>query len=289
MRNIMETIEKSTETVTETKPAVRLTKKDITRSYFMWALLVEASNSYERLQALSFGISVTKALRKLYPNEDDFKEALQRHLQFYNSEGTFGGVINGIVLSMEEEKANGADIPGEVITGIKTGLMGPMAGIGDTIVWSIIRPIIFSIGVTLAMAGNPLGGVFPFLFAIICAVLGYVLYHIGYKLGRESVQKLLQSGIVKDVITGSGILGLFMMGSLSANYVKLVTPIEIVLENQKDPLVIQDLLNQILPGMLPLAVITLIYVYFAKKGQSYNKVLIVILLCSLAGAFLGIF
>ena len=271
------------------KPTIQLTKKDIRKSYFSWMMLVEASNSYERLQALSFCISVMKPLRKLYPDEDDYKEALQRHLQFYNSEGTFGGVINGIVLSMEEEKANGADLPGEIITGIKTGLMGPMAGIGDTVVWGTIRPIIFSLGVTLAMAGNPLGGIFPFLFAIICCLLGYFLMQFGYKLGRESVQKLLQSGIIKDIITGSGILGLFMMGALSANYVKLTTPIKIVLENQKDPLVIQDLLNQILPGMMPLTVLGLIYLYFAKKGQSYNKVLIVILVCSLAGSFIGLF
>lgn len=271
------------------KPAIHLTKKDIRKSYFTWMTLVEASNSYERLQALSFCISIMKPLRKLYTEEGEYKEALQRHLQFYNSEGTFGSVINGIALSMEEEKANGGDIPGEVISGIKTGLMGPMAGIGDTIVWGTIRPIIFSLGVTLAMAGNPLGGVFPFLFAIICCIMGYFLMQFGYRLGRESVQKLLQSGVIKDVITGSGILGLFMMGALSANYVKLSTPIKIVLENQKDPLVIQDLLNQILPGMLPLLLLGLIYLYFSKKGQSYNKILLVILACSLIGSFVGLF
>lgn len=271
------------------KPAIHLTKKDIRKSYFTWMTLVEASNSYERLQALSFCISIMKPLRKLYTEEGEYKEALQRHLQFYNSEGTFGSVINGIALSMEEEKANGGDIPGEVISGIKTGLMGPMAGIGDTIVWGTIRPIIFSLGVTLAMAGNPLGGVFPFLFAIICCIMGYFLMQFGYRLGRESVQKLLQSGVIKDVITGSGILGLFMMGALSANYVKLSTPIKIVLENQKDPLIIQDLLNQILPGMLPLLLLGLIYLYFSKKGQSYNKILLVILACSLIGSFVGLF
>lgn len=271
------------------KPAVHLTNKDIRKSYLTWMTLVEASNSYERLQALSFCISIMKPLRKLYSDEDEYREALQRHLQFYNSEGTFGSVINGIALSMEEEKANGGDIPGEVISGIKTGLMGPMAGIGDTIVWSTIRPIIFSLGVTLAMAGNPLGGLFPFLFAIICFFLGYFLMKFGYRLGRESVQKLLESGVVKDVITGSGILGLFMMGALSANYVSLTTPIKVVLENQKDPLVIQDLLNQILPGMLPLIVLGLIYLYFSKKGQSYNMVLVIILVCSLIGSFIGLF
>lgn len=132
----------------------KLTKREVRNSFFMWALLVEASNSYERMQALSFCVSIMKPLRKLYDDEEAYREALERHLQFFNSEGTFGSLIGGITLSMEEEKANGAEIPGEMITGIKTGLMGPMAGIGDTIVWGTIRPIIFSFGITLAMAGS---------------------------------------------------------------------------------------------------------------------------------------
>ncbi|MEF9961739.1 MAG: PTS system mannose/fructose/sorbose family transporter subunit IID [Erysipelotrichaceae bacterium] len=272
----------------KTENRISLTKKDILNSYFKWALLVEASNSYERLQALSFCISIIKPLRKLYPDDENYKESLKRHLQFYNSEGTFGSVIGGIVLSMEEEKANGADIPGEVITSIKTGLMGPMAGIGDTIIWGTIRPIIFSIGITMAMTGSAIGGLIPFVFAFICLLLGYVLYSFGYRLGRESVKNLLSSGLIKDIITGSSILGLFMMGSLSANYVKLSTPIKIVMKNA-DKLVVQDLLDQILPGMLPLAVIFVIYFYFDKKGQSYNKILLLILLFSILGAFIGLF
>lgn len=266
----------------------KLTKRDVRNSFFMWALLVEASNSYERMQALSFCVSIMKPLRKLYDDEEAYREALERHLQFFNSEGTFGSLIGGITLSMEEEKANGAEIPGEMITGIKTGLMGPMAGIGDTIVWGTIRPIVFSFGITLAMAGSVWGGLIPFAFAFICLALGYVLYMFGYRVGRESVQTMLQSGMIKDVITGSSILGLFMMGALGASYVKLSIPIEIVMENA-DTMVVQDMLDSIIPGMLPLAAIMLIYLYFDKKEQAYNKILILILIISLAGSFVGLF
>ena len=166
--------------------------------------------------------------------------------------------------------------------------MGPMAGIGDTIVWGTIRPIVFSFGITLAMAGSVWGGLIPFAFAFICLALGYVLYMFGYRVGRESVQTMLQSGMIKDVIPGSSILGLFMMGALGASYVKLSIPIEIVMENA-DTMVVQDILDSIIPGMLPLAAIMLIYLYFDKKEQAYNKILIFILIISLAGSFVGLF
>ena len=264
-----------------------LSKRDVRKSFLMWSLLVEATNSYERMQALSFCVSIMKPLRKLYDDEEQYREALERHLQFFNTEGTFGSVIGGIALSMEEEKANGAEIPGEMITGIKTGLMGPMAGIGDTIVWGTIRPIIFSFGITLAMTGSVLGGLIPFSFAFICLALGYVLYMFGYRVGRESVQTMLQSGMIKDVINGSSILGLFMMGALGASYVKLSIPIKIAMENA-DKMVVQDLLDSIIPGLLPLTAIILIYMYFDKKEQAYNKILIFILVISLAGSFIGL-
>ena len=266
----------------------KLSKKDVAKSYFRWMMLVEASNSYERMQDLTFCCSIMKPLRKLYDDETEYREALTRHLQFFNSEGTFGSLIGGIALSMEEEKANGAEIPGEMITGIKTGLMGPMAGIGDTIVWGTLRPIIFSFGITLAMAGSALGGIIPFAFAFICLALGYVLYMFGYRVGRDSVQTMLQSGMIKDVITGSSILGLFMMGALGSSYVKLSIPLEFAIENG-DPIVIQNILDSILPGMLPLAAIMAIYFYFDKKEQAYNKVLILILVVSLVGSFIGLF
>ena len=111
-----------------------LTNKDLFRVWNRWYFSTELSNSYDRLQALSFCNAISTGLRKLYDDDEAYKEALIRHLEFYNSEGTIGGVIHGIVLSMEEENANSQSVPGQVITGIKTGLMGPLAGIGDTLV-----------------------------------------------------------------------------------------------------------------------------------------------------------
>lgn len=273
----------------QTKNEIRLSKKDLKRSYFWWVFTTELSNSYERLQALSFCVSMLPGINKLYKDDnDEYREALMRHLQFYNTEGTFGGLILGVTLSLEEERANGGDLPDEMFSGLKTGLMGPMAGIGDTVVWGTLRPLIFSLAVTMAKAGSILGGIIPFLFPICGLAIGYSLFKFGYKVGRESIQSLLQSGMINKVISGSGILGLIMMGALSASYVKLEIPIKIKLSNA-DPLVIQKLLDQIVPGILPLLAIFAIYTYFDKKGQSYNMVIGVIIAVSLLGSLVGLF
>ena len=264
-----------------------LTKKDLRGTYNTWYFSTELSNSYERLQALAFCNAISKPLRKLYKDDDKYKEALKRHLQFYNSEGTFGCMIHGIALSMEEQKANGADIPGEVITGIKTGLMGPIAGIGDTIIWGTLKPIILALGCTFAMEGNSLGALIPFLFPLIGYFIGWYCLTFGYRVGKDSIMKIMQSGLINDIITGSSILGLFMMGALSSSYVKVKTVLQFTVNNA-NPVVLQDILDKILPGILPLCAIFGIYYYFTHKGQNYNKVIFSLLGISLLGALLGI-
>ena len=130
----------------------KLTKKDITRSYIQWRLLAEVSHSYERYQSLSMAVTLSKPLRKLYTDDEEYRKALVRHMQFFNTEATIGAIIPGIVLSLEEDRANGAEIPDEVIASIKTGLMGPMAGIGDTLYWGTIKAICFSLAATMALS-----------------------------------------------------------------------------------------------------------------------------------------
>lgn len=268
---------------------ISLTKKDILKTWNLWYLQPEISNSFERMQAISFCASMTHSLKKLYPNEKDYSEALQRHLQFFNTEGIWGSIIHGVTLSLEEQKANGEAIESEMITNIKTGLMGPMAGIGDTLTWATLKPLFYSIGVTFAMEGSAIGAFIPLLFAIVTYIIGYNVINFGYTMGKESVTKMLSSGMINKVIVSTGILGLFMMGALSASYIKLSTPLVFTLANAKNPIAIQKILDSIVPGLLPLAVVMSIYWYFKNKGQNYNAVLIIMIGGSLLGALLGIF
>ncbi|MBK5072325.1 PTS system mannose/fructose/sorbose family transporter subunit IID [Budviciaceae bacterium CWB-B4] len=264
-----------------------LTKRDITKAWFLYWLGAEVSNSYERLQSLIFCASMTPIIKKLYPQKEEQVDALKRHLNFFNSEQTFGAVIQGVAIAMEEQKTRGEAITDSSITGIKTGLMGPLAGIGDSIVWAAIMPLLIAIFIPFAASGSAWGGIMPVvLYTGITLAISYGLAHKGYTLGRESIISLLQGGNIKELIYGANVLGLIMMGALSASYVKITTPLKIsALEGSE--IVVQQILDSIAPGLLPLAAVFSIYLFLLKKGPRYTTILfsvvILSLFCSLTG------
>ncbi|WP_010632436.1 PTS system mannose/fructose/sorbose family transporter subunit IID [Sporolactobacillus vineae] len=177
-----------------------LTKKDLRKSWWLWWLFAEVNDSFERLMGLSFCISMIPILKKLYKKKEDFQEALKRHLQFYNTNAIWGSIVHGITIALEEQKAKGAKLPGETVTSIKTGLMGPFAGIGDTIDWATWLPIMIGLFIPLAKSGSWIAGVAPFLiFALITIFEGLSLDRLGYKTGASSATQILKSGMIKQL------------------------------------------------------------------------------------------
>lgn len=266
-----------------------ISENDVKNSWLYYYMVAEMGISYERLQALGFTASMIPILEKLYPNKEDLKQALKRHLVFYNSETVFSAPINGIVIAMEEQKAKGADIEDDTITGIKTGLMGPMAGIGDSINWATLKPIIFGLGVTLSTGGSILGALFLLLLPIIQIMIGRNLAAYGYRAGQASIREILHSGHIKTLILGASTLGLFMMGALSSTYVKLSTPIQISFGAQNKPFVLQQVLDNIVPGLLPLAAVFGIYWWLLKRSQNFTIIMVLVIFISIAGSFIGLF
>lgn len=265
-----------------------ITRKDVRKSWFYYYLVAEMGISYERLQALGFTTSMIPILRKLYPDKKDFSEALQRHLIFYNTEAVFGSPINGMVIAMEEQKAKGEPIEGEAITGIKTGLMGPLAGIGDSIDWATLKPIIFGLGASLSVSGSIIGPFVMLLLPIIQIIIGLKLSVTGYEAGRASIKELLNSGKIKQLITGASTMGLFMMGALSSTYIDVSTPVTFSFSGDTEPFVLQEVLDGIIPGLLPLAVVLGIYWWLLKKNQNFAVIMLLIVAVALIGAFTGI-
>ena len=262
-------------------------KKLVNKSWFRYWLSAEMSNSYERLQSLSFCYSIIPVLKKLYPNKEEFGEAVKRHLNFFNTEPTWGSPILGIAIAMEEEKAKTKQIPGEAITSLKTGLMGPLAGIGDTIDWGTLKTIIYGIAVTFASSGNILGAFIPLVFTCLTFIIGRYLTNFGYTVGKDSVKSILQQGWIKELIFGTSILGLFMMGALTSNFVKIITPLSFEIAKGQT-LVIQEILDSIVPGLLPLCAVFGIY-YFLKKGKvNYGVLAIGIVAICLVVSFVGV-
>ncbi len=283
MANEIETVETGMETVPQ---EVRLTKKDLTGSWMRWITFGQTCYNYERMQGMGFCHSMLPIIKRLYPNKEDRAAAMQRHLTYYNTENNWGSMVNGIVASMEEQRANGADIDDESINGIKTSLMGPLAGIGDTVTQSLVKTIFLSIGCSLAMAGSVLG---PILFFVCMSAyalcLSYFLYFQGYRSGKSSVTKLLRSGVVKKVSEALGALGMMVLGAMVAANINIGVPLSFTIGGSE--IVIQTILDSILPKMVPLAIFLLTY-HFIVKGKKPTIIIIAYFVVGIVGSLLGI-
>ena len=265
-----------------------LTIKDCDRLFRRWNWFTEQSNSFARLQSIAFCCAFIPALKKLYGNDPaEYSAALQRHLMFFNTQGIWGSVIHGIVLAMEEQRAMGAPIGVDAITGIKAGLMGPFAGIGDTIDWSTIRPLVLVLFMPLAAAGSPLGGILAIL--IIYAIVfteGTIYSRLGYRLGTRAALNILSGHMINTFISCASVLGLFMMGGLSATMVSVVTPLYI--PTTGTPMLVQaGILDKIAPGLLTLAGVLGTYAYL-MKGNSMTKATMMLLIVGIVLGSVGI-
>jgi mannose/fructose/N-acetylgalactosamine-specific phosphotransferase system component IID len=264
-----------------------LTKRDIHKSWWLWWLLCESSHNFERLQALSFCLSLTPILKKLYTKKEDLANSLKRHLVFYNSQGIWGSIVNGITIALEEKKSQGHEISEEMITGMKTGLMGSFAGIGDSLDWGTFMPIFYSLFIPLAAAGSWVGAVAPVVIVTIITVAeGLFLCNLGYKTGANSALNLLQSGFIKNIVVAASVLGLFMMGGLAMTYVHAATPIKIV--SNQSSFALQDILDKILKGLLPFLVVGGVYLYLEKVKKNYLHAVGLIVLVGFVLGAMGI-
>lgn len=131
-----------------------VTKKDLLYAWFKWFIFSHCCINYERFESLGFTNAISHILAKLYPSKEDLSEALERHQEFFNTEPYIGIVIMGISVAMEEQRAKDGSVSGEAITAVKTGLMGPLAGIGDTLNQAIIYPILLAFSVALVLENN---------------------------------------------------------------------------------------------------------------------------------------
>ena len=269
---------------------VALTKKDLNKAYWKFQIFAQACCSYERLQAPGFFSGMRNVIEKLYEDDPEGKiEACQRHMEFYNSEfGLVGPVILGAAIAMEEEKANGAEIDGQAISAIKTSLMGPLAGIGDTLRQGTLIPIIGSIAISLGQSGNLLAPIF-YMVATLGLNWGvsYTLFNKVYQSGSMFVAEFFNGNRMEKFMTMITTLGAITIGALAANTVKLSTPLEFAFGEK--PLNVQtDIFDAVALNLLPFLVIMLVFWLITKKKVSINKVILGIFVVSIIGGLIGI-
>ena len=199
---------------------LQLSKSD--RQKVWWrSTFLQGSWNYERMQNLGWAYALIPAIKKLYTSKEDRAAALERHLEFFNTHPYVAAPIIGVTLALEEERANGAEIDDTAIQGVKIGMMGPLAGVGDPVFWFTVRPILGALGASLAMAGKIVGPLlFFFGWNIIRMAFLWYTQELGYKAGSE-ITKDLSGGIIQKITKGASILGMFILAVLVERWVSI--------------------------------------------------------------------
>lgn len=274
----------------EVKQEKRITNKDLMKVWWRWVFFQEASVSYERLQAPGFFYAISPVLVKLYgDNPEELTAACKRHMQFYNSEPYCGLAIHGITLALEEERANGAPISDEAINSLKTGLMGPLAGLGDSVRAGTIAPIVTAFCISIGQTGNLIA---PFLLEgiLVAIVWPFAIWLLkkSYHTGKEGIQEIFSSGKLNWITTMTSTLGGITLGALAASYVTLSSPLEFVLGKGSKIALQADVLDVILKNILPLSMVLLSVYLLNKKVSAVKIILILAAVCAL-GVLIGMF
>ncbi len=300
---------------------ITLSKKD--RMDVCWRhQFLQGSWNYERMQNGGWCYSIIPAIKKLYSKEEDRAAALKRHLEFYNTHPYVSAPVMGVTLALEEERANGMPVDDQTVQGVKVGMMGPLAGVGDPVFWFTVRPILGALGASLALSGSIVG---PLLFFVVWNLvrIAFLWYtqEFGYKVGT-SIAKDMSGGLLGKVTEGASILGMFIIGALVQRWVSIsFTPVvsqvtqskgayiewdklpkgaagikEALTQyaslganglNQTKVTTLQQNLDQLVPGLAAL-LLTLLCCYLLKKKVSPIVIIIALFVVGIVARVIGI-
>ena len=298
---------------------IQLSKSD--RQKVWWrSTFLQGSWNYERMQNLGWAYALIPAIKKLYTSKEDRAAALERHLEFFNTHPYVAAPIIGVTLALEEEKANGAEIDNTAIQGVKIGMMGPLAGIGDPVFWFTVRPILGALGASLAMAGNVMGPILFFvLWNLIRMAFLWYTQELGYKAVSE-ITKDMSGGILQDITKGASILGMFIIAVLVERWVNIAFTVSLpsktlskgaYIEFPKENVTgqqLHDILGQVnsglgldkmqaqtlqgqldalIPGLMGL-LLTLLCMWLLKKKVSPITIIIGLFIVGIVARFFGI-
>ena len=262
----------------------KLTKTDINKVFVRNLFALQWGWNYEKMQGLGYCYVILPALKKLYKNNPEkMKKALNTHLGFFNTTPAMSNLIIGADMALEEE----IGIEDEMaITGLKTGLMGPFAGVGDTVFIAIYRAIVFSIAAYLALSGQALGLLIPLIAG--CAVI-YVRYkftYIGYNQGKRLATEFADKMIM--FTNAAAILGITVVGGLIPAVIKY--KLDITYTMGEVTLSVQEMLDRIMPTLVPLSIVALSYWLLGKKKMNSTRLIFVLILLGIVlGNLQGIF
>jgi PTS system mannose-specific IID component len=276
----MSDVQQTTNQPSATQP--KLTKKERHSAILRYMAMGVNNFNYETQQGPSVVWAFSKVLRKIYPDDDEYVAALDNHFKYFNTTTAMAGMILGATLAMEERDGIKSK---DAVQALKTSLMGPFAGVGDTIIWILLPTIMGSIAGYMALQGNPLGAIIWILVDILLFWVRIKLFDIGYDSGVKLVTTMANQ--LNAFTEAASVMGITVVGTLIATVVKVYTPLQFQFGKVK--LAMQTgILDKIMPALLPALVAWMVYKLLGSKKWTPNRVIVLILAIALVGSFFGI-
>lgn len=259
-------------------PAKQLDKKTLNK--MVWrSLFLQASFNYERMQAAGWLYGILPGLEKIHTNKEDLSKSMKHNLEFFNTHPFLVTFVMGIILSLEQQKADT-----QTIRAVRVAAMGPLGGIGDAIFWFTLVPITAGITANMAIGGSLLGPIlFLLIFNGVQFGIRYWLMHWSYNLGSKAIDILTKNA--KEFTRSASLLGVFIVGALTCNYG--VTKLGIVIPNGEAPIDIQSVLDGILPNLIPLGLTLMLFYLLKKKNWKPVTCIALLLVIGIFGAWIG--
>lgn len=240
------------------------------------------------MQTFGYLTSMLPIIEELYNDKESQKKAMQTYTAFFNTEPQLGTIVVGVTAGLEEARANGESVDDEAINGMRAGLMGPIAGIGDSLIVGTLIPVLLGIALGLSTDGSPVGAIFYIIVWNLLAYFGMKFaYFKGYELGDKAVEFLVgpQGIAIRKAI---GIVGGMVIGAVAATWVSVKTSLQ--LGSAKHPyLVLQNQLDAVYPGLLTAIFIVFCWWLMAKKNMSPIKVMLLLVVIAFVGVLVGFF
>lgn len=265
-----------------------LTKKDVFVAWRSWESFADQIQNMERQMSPSLARVMWHVKDRLYPNNSEKqKDLMYRNVsEYFSTEPVWGGCVVGVILAMEEEKAKNPDaMPNELLSSIKVALMGPAAGIFDSLFQGTAVPIITAICIGLSQETGSLIGplLYVLLFWGVIGTVSWLLFYNGYKIGIDGIEKILGSDVKDRLINAANIVGLVVIGAMTASSCKINSGL--MFTSGDLTIDINNIMNSIQPGLLVLIGTYITYYLIVKKQTKITKIMLYMLLAAVIGYF----
>lgn len=254
-----------------TKPKNTLDRKTINKVFVRNLFGLQWGWNYEKMQGLGYAWVMMPALKRIYKDDPQgMKTALAMQLGYFNTAQAMSHLIVGADMALEEELGAESE---SVVASLKTGLMGPFAGVGDTLFIAIYRAVVFSIASYIALEGNVIGLIIPIIACLATILLRYKFTMIGYQQGRKIATGFADQ--IAPITEAAAILGLTVVGGLIASVISY--KIDLTFQMGDVSLVLQDMLDKIMPCLVPLSIVMFSYWLLGKKKMNSTRLIFVLI------------